>query len=142
VKKRRLTWLWILIPVLALFVVSLVLVGVFAWRLASPVDATNEYLALLRDRRFASAYTQRCDAFRAAVPLNEFAGGSESLPAIRHYDIDDVEPGWNDATTRGTVELSDRVIDVTVKLEREDGDWTICEVSPIDRVFDSGPLSP
>jgi hypothetical protein len=105
------------------------------------VSATNDYLALLRDRRFATAYGQRCDAFRAAVALNEFARGSEALPAIRHYDIDDVDPGWNDATTRGTVELSDRVIDVTVELEREDGDWRICAVNPIDRVFASG-LSP
>ena len=61
VKKRRLTWLWILIPVLVVFVASAVVVGVFAVRLAvEPIDATNDYFARRPRRAVRRGVRQRC----------------------------------------------------------------------------------
>jgi hypothetical protein len=141
-KKRRLTWLWILIPVLALFLVSLVLVIVFAVRLfVGPLEATEDYFAALRDTDYREAYSLRCDRFQRTTPLQEFEA-EHSRITIGDFDLDDFDTDGDDATTGGSVEIDGRDISVTVELEREDGDWKICGVSPIDRVFDSGLFSP
>jgi hypothetical protein len=137
-RKRRLTWLWILIPVLLVFLVSAVLVVVFAIRLVvGPLEATEDYFQALRDKNFAEAYNDRCDRFQQRVTLDEFATAHENL-AIGDFDLDDFDTDGDDATTGGDVEVNGRSVAVTVELEREHGDWKICEVNPIDRVVETG----
>jgi hypothetical protein len=138
VRKRRLTWLWILIPVLVVFLASLVLVIVFAIRLVvGPLEATEDYFQALRDRDYAEAYNDRCDSFQQATTLEEFATEHDRL-TIGDFNLDHFDTDGDDATTGGDVEVNGRSIEVTVELEREDGNWKVCEVNPIDSVFGRG----
>lgn len=128
--KRRMTWLWILIPTLLLFAVATVVVIVFAIRLVvGPIEATDDYFALIRDGRYASAYGERCDSFKAQVSLDEFVNRERVAGPVGDFDIDEFDIDDGDATTEGTVERGGDVYDVTVQLERDDGDWKVCEIA-------------
>ncbi len=138
-KRRRLTWLWILIPVLLVLVASTVVVGVFATRLAiEPVDASNEYLAKLKAGRFDAAYASLCAPARlgetdvAALERRR----ADDLGRITSYDITGIEfPNSNDANdvidiiTTGTVVRGGFTYDIRVYLSRENDEWRVCSTS-------------
>jgi hypothetical protein len=139
VRKRRLTWLWILIPVLFVFLASLVLVIVFGIRLfVGPLLATEDYFEALRERDYAEAYSDRCASFQRGTSLQEFedAHGNLTFGDFEFDNLEDLDLGGDEATARGTVEVDNQRIDVDVDLEREDGDWKVCRVSTIDSALE------
>ncbi len=83
VKKRRLTWLWILIPVLLVFATSVVLIAVFAVRaIVGPIEATDDYFSALRDERYATAYDLRCTSYQAQISEADFARREQANGAV------------------------------------------------------------
>jgi hypothetical protein len=138
VKKRRLTWLWILIPVLVILVTSTVVVGVYAVRLAvEPIDATNEYLADLSAGRYGAASENLC-RFALVGGTNALERQQQrdnELGRITAWDIDGIEFP-NDGTselidvfTTGSVVRNGVTYDIRVGLSREDDEWKVCTVS-------------
>jgi hypothetical protein len=139
-KKRRLTWLWILIPVLIVLLGSTAVVGVYAARLAiEPIDASNEYLADLKAGRYDEAYRQLCTPARFAQTNVMFRDRQLALEDARgpitSYDISGIEfPDNNtsdviDVITTGTVVRNGTTYDIRISLSREDGEWTVCSTS-------------
>jgi hypothetical protein len=132
-RKRRLTWLWILIPVLLVFAASTVVVIVFAVRLVlGPVQTTNDYYADLRDRDYPSAYDRLCSAVRSEISETRFEQIQRSDVAtkgsIEDYDFSSSHIENDDATTTGTVRRAGQEYDARIELRKEDGDWRICAV--------------
>ena len=124
------TWLWILIPTLLIFVAATVVVIVFAFQLVvRPIEATEDYFAAA-PRRALRLRVQR--ALRvvpgAGDASDEFVNRERVAGPVRDFDIDDFDTDGDDATTEGTVERGGDVYDVTVHLEKEDGDWKVCEI--------------
>jgi hypothetical protein len=138
-KKRRLTWLWLLIPLMAVLVAATVVAGIFGVKLfTAPVDATNGYYADLSAGRYDQAYARLCSPAQRAFSESRFVQSQErderAQGRISSYDFDDVElgddndfdTGYIDATVKGTVVRDGRSTDVIVGLRHEDGDWHVC----------------
>jgi hypothetical protein len=124
--------------VLFVFLVSFVLVIVFAVRLVvGPLEATEDYFEALRDRDYVEAYGDRCDDFQRRVSLQDFETAHSNF-TIGDFDLDDFDTDGDDATTGGTVEVDGQRVTVTVELEREDGDWKVCRVDPVDGAVETG----
>lgn len=129
VKKRRLTWLWILIPVLLVFAASVVVIAVFAVRaIVGPIEATDDYFDALRDQRYAAAYDLRCAAFQAQISEPDFEARERQNGPVRDFDIDGFDRQDDSATTDGTVTRAGIKYDVSVRLEKEGDDWKVCEI--------------
>jgi hypothetical protein len=129
VKKRKLTWLWILIPVLLVFAASVVLIAVFAVRaIVGPIETTDNYFSALRDERYSEAYDLRCASFQAQIGEAQFALREQTNGPVRTFDINGFERHNNSATTDGEVTRGGIRYQVTVRLEKEDGDWKICTI--------------
>jgi hypothetical protein len=130
VKKRRLTWLWILIPVLLVFVTSVVLIAVFAIRaIVGPIETTDDYFTALRDQNYSKAYDLRCAAFKAQISEPDFAQREQANGSVSDFNINDFQRQNDTTTTEGDVTRSGVSYHVTVRLEKEDGDWKVCEIS-------------
>ncbi len=132
-KKRRLTWLWILIPVLLVLVASTVVVIVFAVRLVlGPVQTTNDYYADLKDRDYTAAYGELCAAIQREITPTRFEQIQRSDVAtkgtIEDYDFSSSHIHNDTATTTGTVRRAGQDYDARIGLRKEDGDWKICSV--------------
>jgi hypothetical protein len=129
VKKRKLTWLWILIPVLLVFATSVILIVVFAVRaIVGPIEATDNYFSALRDNRYSDAYDLRCAAFQAQISEGQFAQREQANGPVRSFDINGFDRHNNSATTNGEVTRAGIRYQVTVGLEKEDGDWKVCTI--------------
>jgi hypothetical protein len=129
VKKRRLTWLWILIPVLLVCATSVIVIAVFAIRaIVGPIEATDDYFAALRDERYAAAYDLRCTSFQAQITEADFTTREQQNGPVRDFDIDSFDTNDDTATTEGEVTRSGIKYDVTVHLEKEGDDWKVCEI--------------
>lgn len=128
-KKRRLTWLWFLIPVLLVFAVSVVLIIVFAVRaVIGPIEATDDYFALLRQERYAEAYKERCNEFRDQLTQNDFVRREQASGRVGDFDIDSFDRSDDTATTEGTASRAGIDFKVKVTLRKEDGDWKVCGI--------------
>jgi len=150
VKKRRLTWLWILIPTLLVLVASTVVVGVYVGELVlGPVDSTNDFLADVRAERYEEAYASLCAPARRVITEADFIAQQQESEQTRgpivSYDINDFEINDDsdafdfdvdddfadatiDATTSGTVVRGSSEYDLRATLRREAGDWRVCSV--------------
>jgi len=135
VKKRRLTWLWILIPVLVVLVASTAVVGVYGVRLAlEPIDETNEFLADISAGRYDEAYEDMCAAARFAGdnPLGRQEQLDNEVGPITSWDINGIEFSDDDVSdvidviTTGTVVRNGTLYDIRVGLSREDDEWRVC----------------
>lgn len=132
-KKRRLTWLWILIPVLVVLVASTVVVIVFAVRLITgPVGTTNDYYADLRDGRYAAAYSELCTSVRVRISQSDFIdiqrGDEQTKGRVSSFDFHSSEVHDDTATTSGTVDRGGSTYDARVGLQKQGGEWKICAV--------------
>lgn len=136
-QKRRLTWLWFLIPVLVVFVAASTVAVVFGARLYSgPIDATNKYYADIRASRYDDAYHQLCAARRFESTLTTFESTQQrenDARPIDSYDFigldfpkDDTSP--IDLITTGTVTRNGFEHDTRVGLVREDDEWRVCTI--------------
>jgi hypothetical protein len=138
-KKRRLTWLWLLIPLMLVLVASTVVVIVFAVKLfTEPIDATNSFYADLRDARYEAAYAKLCDPAQRAFSEADFVADQERVESdqgrITDFDFDDVQIGDDDdfrsdvidATVEGEIVRGGQRYEVTVGLQRDDGEWKVC----------------
>jgi hypothetical protein len=143
VKKRRLTWLWILIPVLLVFVASFVVIVVFAVKLiGGPIEATNDYYADLKAERYAESYDHLCASLQDEYTQDQFVnllqGQTRAKGRVEDYDFhesdlnsnDDTDDEiFSDSTVTGTVDRGNATYDTRVRLRKEDGDWKVCAVS-------------
>jgi hypothetical protein len=128
-KKRRLTWLWILIPILAVFAVSVILIIVFAVRaIVGPIEATDDYFSALRDQHYAEAYDRRCTSFQAQISEQDFALREQQNGPVRDFDINSFDRSDDTATTEGDVTRAGLRYHVRVRLEKEGGDWKVCDI--------------
>jgi hypothetical protein len=140
-KKRRLTWLWFLIPTLVVFVAAFVVIIVFAVKLVGgPIEATNDYYADVKAARYASAYDHLCSSQRVNYTRRQFADllsrDAQSKGRVEEYDFhdselnsdDDGDTVFSDATVKGTVRRSGTDYETRVRLRKEDGDWKVCAV--------------
>lgn len=132
-KKRRLTWLWILIPTLLVFAVSTVVVIVFVAKLVlGPVETTNDYYADLHDRDYVAAYGKLCFAIQRDVSQDRYVqlqeSDTRSKGAVEDYDFSSSHIENGTATTTGTVVRSGSEYNATIGLRKEDGDWKICSI--------------
>jgi flagellar basal body-associated protein FliL len=139
-KKRRLTWLWLLIPLMLVFVAATVVVVVFGVKLfTEPVDATNDFYADLSAARYEEAYAQLCTPAQRAFSEAQFVQNQERTEQtqgrISRYNFDNVEFSNTDddfesdvidATVKGTITREGREFDVVVGLQHEDGEWRVC----------------
>jgi hypothetical protein len=133
-RKRRLTWLWILIPVLLVFVASTVVVIVFVTKLVTaPIQTTNDYYADLRDGRYTAAYGELCSLRREEVTLDDFTSQQRSQPRVQSFDFDNIDFSSNrsdvDVVVKGTVTRNGFDRDTHVGLWREDDHWKVCTIS-------------
>jgi hypothetical protein len=141
-RKRRLTWLWFLIPLLVVLVAATVVSGIFGVKLfTEPVDATNDFYADLSSGRYEEAYARLCSPAQRAFSESQFVQSQQreerAQGRISSYDFDDIElgddNGFNDdvidATVKGTIVREGRSFDVVVGLRHEDGDWRVCATS-------------
>jgi hypothetical protein len=95
----------------------------------APVQATNDYLSAIQDRRYEDAYQLTCRStrptyaqFLAAVRQQERQEGP-----ITDYNVDNSELNENSrAITRGTITRGGTTYDLRVDLRKEDGDWHVC----------------
>ena len=139
-KKRRLTWLWILIPVLRVLVAATVVVVVFGVKLfIEPIDATNDFFADLSAGRYDEAYDQLCSPAQRAVHRSAVRRSARSEPSRRSGRITSTTSTASssqrrrrdsdviDATANGTVVRDGTTYDVDVGLEREDDEWKVCD---------------
>src|SRR6476619_929762 len=103
-KKRSLAWLWILIPVLLVFLTSVVLIVVFAVRaIVGPIETTDDYFTALRDQNYSEAYDLRCAAFKAQISEPDFAQREQANGPVRKFDINGIDRNNDSATTEGDV---------------------------------------
>ncbi|MGZ4689234.1 MAG: Rv0361 family membrane protein [Acidimicrobiia bacterium] len=133
-KKRRLTWLWFLIPILVVFLAAATVAIVFGVKLfTGPVDATNDYYAELKVGNYARAYTHLCSDLQVRYTVSEFdqlqRNDARTLGRIRAYKFDTSNFENGDVFVRGTVIRSPfNQHRIEVRLVREDSDWKVCSV--------------
>ncbi|MGZ6964849.1 MAG: Rv0361 family membrane protein [Acidimicrobiia bacterium] len=133
-KKRRLTWLWFLIPILVVFLAAASVAVVFGVKLfTGPVDATNDYYAELKVGNYARAYTHLCSDLQVRYTVSEFdqlqRNDARTLGRIRAYKFDTSNFENGDVFVRGTVIRSPfNQHRIEVRLVREDSDWKVCSV--------------
>lgn len=133
-KKRRLTWLWILIPVLLVFIGATAVAITFGVKiLVGPVDATNEYYAGLHDQNYSAAYEHLCAPLQDRYTESQFVdlqhGDEQSYGQVTSYSFDNSDIRNSRAYTTGTVSRSSsRTRRYEVTLVKEDGDWKVCGI--------------
>jgi hypothetical protein len=117
--------------VLLVFSAAVIVSIVFIARaVIGPLEATDDYFTLLRQERYAEAYDARCERFRNQLTEEEFVQRETVNGPVGDFDFNDNEfdTDGDDATTSGDVERSGFKYDVTVRLEKEDGDWKVCTI--------------
>jgi hypothetical protein len=137
-RKRRLTWLWFLIPVLVVFLASATVVAVFGVKLyEQPIDATNDYYAAIRGGRYSDAYNQLCSSRRFTITQSDFVAQQtreNDAKPLDSYDFIGLDfPKSDDSSidiiTTGSVTRNGVDHDVRVGMVREDDDWRVCEIN-------------
>jgi len=115
--------------VLLVFLTSVVLIVVFAVRaIVGPIETTDDYFTALRDQNYSEAYDLRCAAFKAQISEPDFAQREQANGPVRKFDINGIDRNNDSATTEGDVTRAGVEYHVTVRLEKEDGDWKVCEI--------------
>ncbi len=132
-KKRRLTWLWILIPTLLVFLVATVVVIVFAVKLvAKPIDTTNDYYSALKSGQYDDAYNELCSPLQSRYSEQDFAdlqrSDARTKGRVTGYDFHEFHIENGDSTVTGQVSRGSTDYDTTVGLRKESGDWKICSI--------------
>ena len=112
---------------LLVFVTSVVLIAVFAIRaIVGPIETTDDYFTALRDQNYSKAYDLRCAAFKAQISEPDFARREQANGPVSDFNINDFQRRNDTTTTEGDVTRSGVSYHVTVRLEKENGDWKVC----------------
>lgn len=133
-KKRKLTWLWVLLGALALLAaLAGVLIVLLIRAVVGPVDATNDFLADVKAQRYQTAYDGLCKDAKQSATSTRFAANQRRLNGtegpIRSYDITSSNVTNGRAVTRGTLERTKKTFRLQVTLRKEDGDWKVCSAN-------------
>jgi hypothetical protein len=130
--KRRLTWLWILLGAL-LLVAALVVVAVifFIRSISGPIDATNDLLAAVEARDYATAYELSCSDVRERYTQEQFTRALESAfaqnGALTDYDVNFSTVDGSEATVRYDVRFERGPAErYEARVVKESGDWRPC----------------
>jgi hypothetical protein len=126
-------WLWILIPVLLVFVASTIVVIVFAAKLVlGPVQTTNDYYADLHRHDYVAAYGELCSTIQRDISRDRFIAlqrsDTSSKGPVESYNFSSSHIENGTATTTGTVVRAGSEYNATIGLRKEDGDWRVCSV--------------
>ncbi len=141
-KKRRLTWLWFLIPLMLVFVAATVVTVVFGVKIfTEPVDATNDYYADLSAGRYEAAYARLCTPAKRAFSESAFVaepGTGRARRTAASPTTTSTTSSWATTATstatrstppsRGPSTRDGRTFDVAVGLQHEDGEWHVCAI--------------
>lgn len=132
VRTRPRVWPWLL-GFLALFMVLIGGCSYWVYTLAKgPIDAVNGYVAALDEGRYTDAYNELCTSTRQTVSLQQFETDNSAAPRISGYTFASVAAATGQLTrVEGTVDIDGAPVATTFGLERESGDWKICEYFPL-----------
>ncbi len=131
-RTRPRVWPW-LVGFLSLFVLLIGGCSYWVYSLAKgPIDAVNSYVAALDEGRYSDAYDGLCGTTRQLVPLEEFRSDNSAAPRISGYTFASVAAATGELThVEGTVDIDGAPVATTFGLQRENGDWKICEYFPL-----------
>lgn len=132
VRTRPRVWPWLL-GFLSLFVLLIGGCSYWVYSLAKgPIDAVNTYVAALDEGRYSDAYNGLCGSTRQTVTLQDFQSDNSAAPRISGYTFASVAAATGELThVEGTVDIDGAPVATTFGLQRESGDWKICEYFPL-----------
>jgi hypothetical protein len=123
---------WVLIAGAAVVIIVVAVVGFLFVRVRGPLDAANGYFGDLRARDYSGAYDRLCRPTRTAVSPDAFVAVMRPrLAGVFRIDDFAASPRVDVDGDRAEVDLSVTYrgagsADVTVPLEKEDGEWKPC----------------
>lgn len=132
VRTRPRIWPWLL-GFLTLFMLLIGGCSYWVYTLArGPLDAVNGYVAALDEGRYQDAYDGLCATTRQTVSLQEFQNDNSAAPRISGYTFASVAAATGQLTrVEGTVDIDGAPVATTFGLQRESGDWKICQYFPL-----------
>ncbi|MEZ5410792.1 MAG: hypothetical protein R2761_22380 [Acidimicrobiales bacterium] len=131
-RTRPRVWPWLL-GFLGLFMLLIGGCSYWVYSLAKgPIDAVNSYVAALDEGRYDDAYDGLCTTTRQTVSLQQFQADNSAAPRISGYTFASVAAATGQLTrVEGTVDIDGSPVAATYGLQRENGDWKICEYFPL-----------
>ena len=134
-RKRKLTWLWITLSVLA--VIGIVVVASVVWVVSSvrdPVDEMNAFLRDVESHDYASAYDRLCESEKASTTRDEFPTALAPLSdELEDYQVFSFDPVGDRRRIDYTAQTGGD--SYTATMVREGDDWKVCNL------FDDAPGS-
>ncbi len=131
-RTRPRVWPWLL-GFLGLFLLLIGGCSYWVYSLArGPIEAVNTYVAALDEGRYSDAYNSLCETTRQIVTLQEFQDDNSAAPRISGYTFASVAAETGQLTrVEGTVDIDGAPVATTFGLQRESGDYKICEYFPL-----------
>lgn len=124
-KPRIWTWLLLALAVVFVLIAGCTAVGI---RLAKgPIDAANQYVALLDSGQVPAAYQSLCASTRATKTLAQFTADNSAASRITDYVLSSVSTGTSQSTqVSGTVSIDGNPRSVAFQMAKENGAWRVC----------------
>ena len=132
-RKRKLTWLWVTLGVLA--VIGVVVISSIVWFVSSvrgPVDEMNAFLGDVRDHDYTAAYDRLCSSEKASTTRYEFPAAIAPLAdALGDFHVYSFDPSGDRRRIDYTTSTNGR--SYTAQMVKEGSEWKVCDV------FDDAP---
>lgn len=145
--QKRKVWPWIVFPLIAVFVLAVSGFGFLAYiayrEIKKPIDATNNFLAAVKDVDSEAAAKLTCNGtaqntdvvFARILPEEDLSpvdgnSGIASINKLESYDITEgriYSKGDYDAATAGEITIADQKIDAVFFLDKQDGKYRVCD---------------
>jgi hypothetical protein len=131
-RKRKLTWLWILLGVLALIAVLVVTaVVLFIRTISGPIDATNDVLARIKAENYPAAYALACSEDRERFTVDQYGQAFKDTVTergrITSYDVNYSSVDGSTAEVRYDIEFANGdELRLEAKALKENGSWRAC----------------
>jgi hypothetical protein len=127
-RRGRLTWLWVLLAVVAgLGVVAIVSVVVMLRAVDAPVSAMNRYLAAVDRDDYDRAYDMLCQAERDSTSRESFpAAITPFADDLGDYLAFSFDPIGDERTVYYSID-GDGSDPYSAVVVREDGEWRVCD---------------
>jgi hypothetical protein len=123
------TWLWVLLGVLAALAFGAIVTVVVALRAVdAPVSAMNRYLAAVQRDDYDRAYDMLCREEQRSTSRSSFPTAIAPFAAdIGEYVAFSFDPIGNERTVYYTIDSSSSGDPYSAEMVREDGEWRVCD---------------
>lgn len=99
----------------------------------APINATNEFVALIDDGEIEAAYDSLCASTRASLTLEAFTEDMSVDGEITDYTLTPAAAALRGtARVSGTIEIDDEPQNVAFRLEKEGETWRVCSYDPLE----------